>query len=489
MKPSRLIFIMLCCASQALKAEDAVPAEALLREPAGIPREEPGVPVDPERSAPDASLPTPDPERAQPATGEGLGRMEGVAPPPADEPEPAPGGSMMWDEVVRIAPEETPAWEGLKPHGYGMSGRALALPDLTLEIPAFQPLGGLREDFRPGIHKTLRAGVLVDDHVLGPADEPRRGARTDVILSAGLDVQADLGARRQRLRFSYSLTGFLFTRNSSLSSLNHSVGVSAVKEFRRTVLLADVNYAHLTGSDRQGGSSVEADLLGLSLGVVQGVGPRLRLRSGLSLQGRSYQEAGKSSDLALSLGGDYLLGSDTRLGTQWVWGHQESESFGEDYQQWRLTLEHGRRRPLTVAGSAGWQWRDSGSGFVFDLELAWRASDRTRVMLSGSRQTLGSAFAGLGSREVTRLEAGVDHRFLGHYVAAVAFGLEQGSYARAGGGTVDDDYWYFRASLSRQFRPNLTGTLYYEHRNSDSGGAESSSFGNNRVGMSLIYTF
>ena len=347
---------------------------------------------------------------------------------------------------------------------------------------------------------TIGAGVFYDDNIF--ISHTNRQSDTIFTLDGGFAFE--IGDYRDRvdnyLIAKYLATGYLFTTHHNEDSVDQDAVLQDQFRFSNFTFQNQVTFDYLNGSDRTIGTFVTRYLLDGSFKLLYDVSPKTQLFGQFEQISSIYRAELSSYEYIGRFGVDYLITPKIKLGLQGVVGDLvQQDGPSSLYGQGELRAAYQYTEKLTFRGAAGFQVSSySDSDLikvtpVFELGADYQPFNDTHISLTAFRKTfasplyIGQYFNGTG------VELDVKQTFIQRFTVAAAIGYEHDTYNSTGGPEVvnidrTDNYFYFRPSISYDFRQWLTATIYYQYgRNSSTIGT--STFYDNRVGAQISFTF
>ena len=168
--------------------------------------------------------------------------------------------------------------------------------------------------------------------------------------------------------------------------------------------------------------------------------------------------------------------------------------------QGRLSWQAAQK--LTINASAGIEDRHfQGTTTVKDsvspigrLTADWKAAERTLISLGVSHGKKVSNAQGAQVNEETAVTASMSHGLTDRVSMSVEGGYSLAHYTQtvviAGASVRDDNYFFFKPSVSYRFMERANATLYYQYRRNEANlPLNGNDFYNNQLGLELSYRF
>jgi Putative beta-barrel porin 2 len=348
---------------------------------------------------------------------------------------------------------------------------------------------------------TFGAGMYYDDNLF----ITQSNRQSDTVFTIDGGAAFELGDYRNQLDnyliTNYLVTGSFFSRHSNENNADQDFSLQGKYRFSSFTLDSNIYYEYLNGPDR---------LIGNGLFIShQTIDGRMRLTYNLTPKTQLYGEFEQMTELYKNFldsfeytgrfGIDYQITGKILVGVQGVIGTLEQQGgLSSTYLQARLHAGYQLTEKLAFDATVGAEYREYSNGGqpaldpVFTLGLIYRPFFDTTFSLTAYRTEFASPLFQGEDFIGTGVSLTISQKFVDRFKASVASGYERDSYTSTTANTPttnrEDDYLFFRPSLSYNFRSWLTGTVYYQYSR-DSSSQSGSSFYDNRVGGQISIFF
>lgn len=363
--------------------------------------------------------------------------------------------------------------------------------------------------------------VVYDDNIflehkskfLGTAGQPGRDHDFIHTFTPGVRLNAGDAGARQSAYFdaNYQVNFSRFTHNSGSDSTDHNASVALGGKLNRLHVAVEQSLV----------SQSDADATNLA------ANGRVKRKTWGTKVDSDYEISEKTSaslDLAQSIG-DYsapLVDSVDRSAHLWldyqvlpkvkagigggigylqVDGTAANHNPNSVYYDGQIRLDWKATEKLSIVASGGLEYRNiqeqgaaDPAGVVFSLAANWKAAERTTVSVTASRARKVSNALGAALNEETSFAASISHGLWDRVSVGLDGGYSLSHYKATSVGTLaalrDDNYFYFKPSLSYKFAERAQATVYYQYRRNDSDlTLNANDFYGNQVGLELSYRF
>jgi hypothetical protein len=363
--------------------------------------------------------------------------------------------------------------------------------------------------------------VVYDDNIflehksksLGTQGRPGRDHDFIHTFTPGVRLNAGDARARQSAYFdaNYQVNFSRFTRNSGANATDHNASIALGGKLNR--LHVAVEQSLMSASD--------ADAKNLA------ANGRVKRKTWGTKVDSDYEVSDKTSaslDLAQTIG-DYnaaLVDSVDRSAHLWldyqvlpkvkagigggigylqIDGTAANHNPNSVYYNGQVRLDWKATDKLSINASGGLQFmniQEQGAadptGAIFSLGATWKAAERTTVSLTGTRGRKVSNALGATLNEETSFSAQINHGLWEGVSVSLDGGYSLSHYKATSRSTIaplrDDNYFFFKPSLSYNFAERAQATVYYQYRRNDSDLAENrNDFYGNQVGLELSYRF
>lgn len=189
------------------------------------------------------------------------------------------------------------------------------------------------------------------------------------------------------------------------------------------------------------------------------------------------------------------------VGYDQVDGTATSHNPNSVFEQVNVRLRWGVTEKLSIQANGGLEFRqiqetgnNDKSFLIFGAGANWQVSQKSKATLSAQR--------GVGSSNVsqdqlaveTSVTGGYEHQIGERLTAGLQAGYILSDYqallAAAAPAVREDQYWFFKPTLSMILFERATASAYYQYRRNDSDlAANGNDFTNHQIGLSLAYSF
>lgn len=350
---------------------------------------------------------------------------------------------------------------------------------------------------------TFGAGMYYDGNIF----ITHLNRQSDTVFTIDGGAAFELGDFRNQLDnyliANYLVTGYFYTTYSYENYADQDFSLQGKYRFSSFTLNSNINYDYLNGADRLvgNGTFVSRQLIDSRFRLTYDLTPKTQLYGEFELMTVLYKDYSDSFEYTARFGIDYQLTGKIVVGVQGVIGTLEQQGQGDEsstYFQARLHAGYQLSEKLTFDATVGAEYREYSNGGqpaldpVFSLGLIYRPFFDTSFSLNAYRSEFaspvyqGEDFIGTG------VSTTVSQKFLDRFKASLSLGYEHDSYTSAAANTPsinrEDDYVFFRPSLTYSFKSWLSVTVYYQYSR-DSSSLSNSSYYDNRVGGQLSIFF
>lgn len=359
---------------------------------------------------------------------------------------------------------------------------------MTDPADGLEAVGGMMAFFNP----SLRYGYQYGD---GIPSSPGRQVKTSVHrLSASMAIRL-----AERFIFTYSPSRVWYSSDVLEDSTDHYVDLSASGMTGDWRIGFRQIYSDTASPLLETGRQTRQKLWGTDASVGIPIGPRTNLEIGLGQNLRSTQDF---TNINTWSGSVWLL---RRLGSKLNAGLGVSSSFssinpGRDLfsQQMsgRVDWKPGSKLSLGFSGGVGVsRFRDSERGSIvnpiFSGNARYQILETTDIIFTANRST-GVSYFRDRLRETTQFNVGLTQRLFGHFSLNLSVARSNEDYISAlfndGSADREDRYWFYYAALSTRFLQDLSLSLSWQHRKSDSNVLDFD-YGSSIVGFSLGWKY
>lgn len=363
--------------------------------------------------------------------------------------------------------------------------------------------------------------VVYDDNIflehkskfLGATGKPGRDHDFIHTFTPGVRLNAGDAGARQSAYFdaNYQVNFSRFTHNSGSDATDHNASVALGGKFNHLHVAveqsltsqSDADAANLAANGRvkrkTWGTKIDSDYeisdkTSASLNLAQTIG---------DYSAPLVDSVDRSAHLWL----DYQVLPKVRAGVGGGIGYLQVDGTAANhnpnsvYYNGQVRLAWKATDKLSITASGGLQFmniQEQGAadpaGAIFSLGANWKAAERTTASLTAARGRKVSNALGSALNEETSVTASISHGLWERVTVSLDGGYSLSHYKATSVGTLaalrDDNYFFFKPSLSYKFAERAQATVYYQYRRNDSDlTLNANDFYGNQVGLELSYRF
>jgi len=348
---------------------------------------------------------------------------------------------------------------------------------------------------------TFGVGVYFDDNLF----ITHLNRQSDTVFTIDGGVALDLGDYVKQvdnyLSTNYLATGSLYARHSYENNVDQHFSLQGKYRLSSFTLNSTLIYDYLNGPDRlvNNGTFVSHQLIDGRFRLTYDLTPKTQIYGEFEDMTEVYKEYLDSFEYTGRFGIDYQLTGKILVGVQGVIGKLEQEGgLSSTYFQARLHAGYQLTEKLIFDATVGGEYREYSSGGtpevdpVFTLGLIYRPFIDTSFSLAAYRSEFASPLYQGENFVGTGVSLTVSQKFFRRFKASLSLGYEHDNYTTTAANTPsinrEDDYVFFRPSLTYSFKSWLTASVYYQYSR-DSSSQSLSSYYDNRVGGQLSIFF
>jgi hypothetical protein len=314
------------------------------------------------------------------------------------------------------------------------------LPRAPIEAGRGFRMGPL--SLRPGI-----SGALIG---MRRGESDGRSDESSAVISAAVSGIMGAPETGRYLTLDYGIARIFQSEQAEDSDLDQSLFLAGHLEFGRLKLGLGINFANLSGFDRDAGGQLQRDYLTVALTSTLQLTPRTSIDWDIATPNGRYpgdgstgRAVGNSTGFSSTNFVNYEYSGKSKIGLGFTAGILEVED--ADRQTFERVLARVSSTPtafLSYSATAGVEFRDTGhkdmTNPIFSLGAVWTPRERTVITLSGEQRVANSVSTENSNFVSTALVLSVSQQLGDRFRVGLSAGFENAKYESIGPGESSD---------------------------------------------------
>jgi hypothetical protein len=257
------------------------------------------------------------------------------------------------------------------------------------------------------------------------------------------------------------------TPSRGQNPFDQSLSLTSHVEYDKTSFGLGIDFAGLSGLNRDFGGDVQRDILTLSLTSTYHYSQKSSFDVDFTLPVRQFSGGISSTGATSSFFYDYALSTKTTLGAGFTLGMLDvTGGPTQHYVDPSLTMTYQASEKLSLHGDVGLDVRDAGPTFsvnpIFGLGVTWKVREGTSLDLSGESSVENSASLTGANYTSTSITLSLSQTIARSFTASLSASFEDASYYAVQTGISanrSDQSYLLQAGISTQFARHWSTSL------------------------------